>query len=700
MSTHNHTAISSGAAANASTINTPLGTIDAAIGQLSTLTTTAKTSAVAAINEVDADAVLALARIGAAASGSGSIATSIDTDGTLKAGAVDASTVLADDVVTAAKIADNVVGATYNAGSDLTLEAASDRIGSAASASGTIGTSIHTDGTLKYRGPQMIGGFDPLFRVFSAPDTSVYSSTKEDDAGRWYSESALSLIDDSANPYGTRTLRWDPAVVATGGISFLLTQTDLASGDIVSFGVLATIPSTVTARLVVTQRDSGGGSLASNSSSYVAGTDAKEYRTVAAIAIDPATVKIEVYLQKNAGTATVDIYGIFGTYGYALYQNDVEEYGRRSRYDIAEMARRGNGDPAVVNPGRLTSWLAALAGIYEGESGAKARLAIIGDSITNDPKRGIRQLAARLWADGLANGGLGFYSAYASQYLADSSWNWQTKQGSRTRTGTWTERVPGSTPAARGLDCTEAESTANTNKYTDVMTATDATLHYLARNGGGQFRWQVDSGGWTTVDTDNSGADTWSKVEITGLSSASHTFEWEALEAGVIFLGWEYYDNVGDDVVVHKLGHGGAKTTEWRQLAQTAIWQDALANLAPDAVLIHLGTNENQSAVASTIYRGYMNDIIDAVQTALPNADVGLVVPYNTYPSISANRFATTRRWIRQLAVERGLFCIDLSEYMHDVAHQTALGVMEDTIHIDNVGGAIVGKVYFDALRF
>ncbi len=55
MSTYNHTAISTGAAANAATINTPLGTIDAAIGQLSTLTTTVKTSAVAAMNEIDAD---------------------------------------------------------------------------------------------------------------------------------------------------------------------------------------------------------------------------------------------------------------------------------------------------------------------------------------------------------------------------------------------------------------------------------------------------------------------------------------------------------------------------------------------------------------------------------------------------------------------------------------------------------------------
>ncbi len=63
MSTTFHTAISSGAAANASTINTPLGTLDAAI------------------------------------------AVAHDSDGTLKAGAVDGAGVLASGVVTWAKLA-------------------------------------------------------------------------------------------------------------------------------------------------------------------------------------------------------------------------------------------------------------------------------------------------------------------------------------------------------------------------------------------------------------------------------------------------------------------------------------------------------------------------------------------------------------------------------------------------------------------
>lgn len=53
MATDNHTPITTGAAANASTINAPLAQIDAAIGNLDDLTTVAATSLVDAVNELE-----------------------------------------------------------------------------------------------------------------------------------------------------------------------------------------------------------------------------------------------------------------------------------------------------------------------------------------------------------------------------------------------------------------------------------------------------------------------------------------------------------------------------------------------------------------------------------------------------------------------------------------------------------------------
>ncbi len=121
--------------------NDPMTELSDAIGDLPAMTTTIKTSAAAAISEVDgnADAAAAsaaaaassvdtvIAKIGTAASASGTLGVAIDTDGTLKAGAVDASTVLVDNVVSADKIADNVIGATYTAGVDQTLKEVSDK---------------------------------------------------------------------------------------------------------------------------------------------------------------------------------------------------------------------------------------------------------------------------------------------------------------------------------------------------------------------------------------------------------------------------------------------------------------------------------------------------------------------------------------------------------------------------------------------
>lgn len=57
MTTYSHTPITTGAAANAATINSPLGQLDAALGSLAGLSTSAKSSAVAAINEVVAVAI-------------------------------------------------------------------------------------------------------------------------------------------------------------------------------------------------------------------------------------------------------------------------------------------------------------------------------------------------------------------------------------------------------------------------------------------------------------------------------------------------------------------------------------------------------------------------------------------------------------------------------------------------------------------
>ncbi len=94
MTTNNHTAISTGAAANASTFNTPLGALDAAIGAaVSTLSTTAKTL-VGSANEI----------YNGAAGGASATAQLLADWATSEAYELTAITVDADEVVTTATV--------------------------------------------------------------------------------------------------------------------------------------------------------------------------------------------------------------------------------------------------------------------------------------------------------------------------------------------------------------------------------------------------------------------------------------------------------------------------------------------------------------------------------------------------------------------------------------------------------------------
>lgn len=267
MSTYNHTAIATGAAANAGTVNTPLGTLDAAIGNLTTLTTTAKTSAVAAINEVDADATTALSRIGAAASVSGSIATSIDTDGTLKAGAVDGSGVIANGVVTLEKLSPDVQ-AGLGGGSALAVNLMWDEVFQHAEDLGNWG------GKSWWRG-----------------DASV-----------------LSLVTSTASPYGSKLLR------VTGdeyGKGTYLEEIGLQAGDVISAGMMCKATSgTYRCKLIFRTTGPGASAVSTAVGDYYTFSNDTQPLTCSNVTI-PATANWVEVVPDSAAFGTLDIYAMW-----------------------------------------------------------------------------------------------------------------------------------------------------------------------------------------------------------------------------------------------------------------------------------------------------------------------------------------------------------------------------------------------------
>lgn len=238
---------------------TPKTSVVAALGT-ATPTTTAKT-VVGAINELDA-------LIGTAASDSGSIGTSIDVDGTLKAGAVDVAGVLADGVVTAAKILDGAIPS-----------------------------------------PNLV--IDPFNEL------PLYNPTLSNIDGRrrWRTGNGVRTADaTSLSGYSIRV-----PTTAGEGKWLWMDEIGLAVGDVVSGAILARVPTGRSIRLGFAMRDSAGAPTGAFTSDAVVGDDALHFITVNAKTIPALSVSIDLYVYQGSGTGNVDVQGWYlyrGSYAY------------------------------------------------------------------------------------------------------------------------------------------------------------------------------------------------------------------------------------------------------------------------------------------------------------------------------------------------------------------------------------------------
>jgi hypothetical protein len=317
LSTYNHTDIATGAGANASTINMPLGALDAAIGNLAGLTTTAKTSAVAALNEVDANAdaaeahvgalagltttaktsaVAAIneldAQIGAAASASGSIATSIDTDGTLKAGAVDGAAVIVDGVVSAAKLA--------------------------ATATPSVNL-VH----------------DPLNRNY-APSAAAQDGARL----RWLAGTATRVADSGAvlSGYVSRV-----GTTISDGKRLWLDEMGIKIGDTMSFAIFALVPTGRSVRATIAWRNAAGASLGAVTGATVPGNDSSVLMTIENQTVPAACTSVHLYIGQVSGSGDVDVYAWYAVKGAKLQTDGLVEGPLDGQRALAEIiAARGS----------------------------------------------------------------------------------------------------------------------------------------------------------------------------------------------------------------------------------------------------------------------------------------------------------------------------------------------------------------------
>lgn len=718
---------------------------------------------------------------------------------------------IADDAVTAAKIADNVVGATYNAGTDLTLEVVSDRIGAAASASGSIATSIDTDGTLKAgavdvaavlatgvvetakiaddavtlaklqnitRGSIIVGGAADAPTLLDANDSgkilvgdgtdlksvavsgdvtlsaagavtianSAITAAKispaalaqpgivfdpfnlyidpsadwGDGRSHWYQSACVLSIEAAPgtdNPWAGPNLKLGSASVSAQGGKILYPD-DLAlrEGDTLNFVALM---STAASQYYLWARcqDSGNNWIGTFYYTSATGDGTLQTLTLTGVTIPASTARLVVGAMRVAGSDDIYIAAMWGHRGALacsapaptvdpwLASEIVIARGSHDRLDERLDVSLNADGTLKSSSGRLLdidhwgrynlhSWQAQIAKINGADGSSQAILGIIGDSWVHNVRL---HLPLSTWLEGAyGDAGAGFGHAGDPINLSSA----QPAGITRATTGTWTLYDEYNGADVRGVNLGHAASTDEGTPASIAWTASAHAfvLHYIKMPNGGSFRYRVDSGSWTTITTANA-TEIFASVTVSGLDGSSHTLTVEVVAAsvaGIKILGCDC-QKTGNGVRTHDLGNDGSTTSDWVGVDAT-IWEAGLAALAPHTVAIILGVNDRVSNVPPSTYYNNLATLCARITAALPLADILLIAPADISGGTYTYTAAEYADQMYALAVANNYAFFDLRLNIPSYANGNSRGLYADTKHLAAAGGQLLTNALIKSL--
>ncbi|MEO6094384.1 MAG: SGNH/GDSL hydrolase family protein [Fibrobacteria bacterium] len=222
-------------------------------------------------------------------------------------------------------------------------------------------------------------------------------------------------------------------------------------------------------------------------------------------------------------------------------------------------------------------------------------------------------------------------------------------------------------------------------------------IYWLANTTGGSFSIIVDNVTDTTVNT--AGPHGVQKTEISGLTSGNHTVQFKVTSVpasgSVILLGFDARSNfsaVTSRPVVHNWGNGWSATSDFLDI-DSVIFATGLQKLAPDIVVVLLGTNDHlQSSRSALDVKTNLKAIINRIKAAGLTGKIMLVSTFMTNNSSGATLVPQYRAisW-PQAASETGVAYWDMSTWFGVGSN----ALMQDANHVNLAGGKKIGVEMF-----
>jgi len=341
---------------------------------------------------------------------------------------------------------------------------------------------------------------------------------------------------------------------------------------------------------------------------------------------------------------------------------------------------------AQTDGAALHRWRTALARVRAGVPGAKARLALIGDSWCEMPA--VARAARAALSAGIGLAGEGWRSPFPGNALEPTS---RSASGWTLTDGSTTSTFPNGAGPDGNLSTTTG--TTATMQWSNLI-ATDIRILHFAH--GGTWRWRIDGGAWTTVTAGTTGAAQF--VHISSLSDTAHTLEIDtAGNAGIVAIGGLHATRAAEPgAEVLRWGNGGSTGNRARSYAGYLTGPAAV--LQPDLAVIILGTNDFRvSGSPPSIYVEGLQAIADALRASVPDIGILVVVPPQS-DAAAVTPLPEYRDAARAWATANGADYFSALDRWPAFAMANAHGLWADNAHLTDLGASVLWADLADKL--
>lgn len=257
-----------------------------------------------------------------------------------------------------------------------------------------------------------------------------------------------------------------------------------------------------------------------------------------------------------------------------------------------------------------------------------------------------------------------------------------------TTTGAWTNAASIYSPYTAATSSVDFATPA---QKSIVATATRFVIGY--RGGGGVFRYQVDSGAWTSVNT---AAQTGNQfVTISGLSLANHTLAIQPVSgAAVTLFGVDCQVPSVAGVRTEVFAKSGQTAQVFASLDTTALATN-LAQTAPNLITVLLGINDwSVAGRTASQFQADLTTFVANLQAAAPAASIILTTQADSGYA-NPNLYVPFVQAIQAVAYANGLTCVDLWDALGPFlvnGVQNPYGIFNGGLHPSLVGGYVIAE--------